>query len=395
MVAVRKPAVEALDFSPALGGPLHEVLTRARLAGPNLEHLNRRLLCLAALAWLPLLILTSLDGGLFGDNHLRFLRDIETHIRLLLALPLLLVAENVAHRCIPRLMKLFSQRKIIHEEQKPKFNDAISAALKLRNSAPLEIALFVIVCTIGNWVWRNEVALDTTSWFASPNGKDLNLTLPGYWYAFVSIPIVQFVLFRWYLRIAIWSWLLWRISKLSLRLIPTHPDHAGGIGFLAESTSAFGLIPFAQSSVLAGIIAGRIIYNGQSLASFNITIFAMISLFILIILAPMAVFVPALAQARRNGLNLYGTLASSRMQHLNEKWLDHSPTAKPVFSTGDNTSLADLESSYRNIQHMRVVPFGLTEISGLAILTAMPLIPLVLTVIPISDLLTGLVKVLF
>ena len=121
----------------------------------------------------------------------------------------------------------------------------------------------------------------------------------------------------------------------------------------------------------------------------------MISLFILIILAPMAVFVPALAQARRNGLNLYGTLASSRMQHLNEKWLDHSPTAKPVFSTGDNTSLADLESSYRNIQHMRVVPFGLTEISGLAILTAVPLIPLVLTVIPISDLLTGLVKVLF
>lgn len=73
-----------------------------------------------------------------------------------------------------------------------------------------------------------------------PEGTQLHLTYAGYWHAFVSIPIFQFILVRWYLRLFIWFQFLWRVSRLNLRLIATHPDRAAGIGFLAASPLPFG-----------------------------------------------------------------------------------------------------------------------------------------------------------
>jgi len=81
-------------------------------------------------------------------------------------------------------------------------------------------------------------------------------------------------LLRWYLRLGIWFQLLWRVSRLNLRLLPTHPDHAGGIGFLGMSSYAFAPILFAQGTVLAGLIASRIFYQGESLMSFRLSIAA-------------------------------------------------------------------------------------------------------------------------
>jgi len=59
-----------------------------------------------------------------------------------------------------------------------------------------------------------------------------HLTAAGYWLAFVSIPLFQFILFRWYMRLVLWFRLLWQISRLNLHLTAAHPDREGGIGFL-------------------------------------------------------------------------------------------------------------------------------------------------------------------
>ena len=38
----------------------------------------------------------------------------------------------------------------------------------------------------------------------------MQLTPAGYWYLFVSLPIFQFILLRWYLRFFLWFWFLFR-----------------------------------------------------------------------------------------------------------------------------------------------------------------------------------------
>jgi hypothetical protein len=86
---------ETADFSLMLGGPLYQMLQRAHLMGPTLKLQKRRVLLMIAITWLPLLLLSAITGHLFGGQGLPFL---ETHVRFLIALPVLLIAELVVRR---------------------------------------------------------------------------------------------------------------------------------------------------------------------------------------------------------------------------------------------------------------------------------------------------------
>src|ERR1044071_4393119 len=89
--------IEALpsegDFSLVLGGPLFQAFRRAHLSGDGLELVRRRIVVLAAVAWIPLLVLSALEGKAWGDAvAVPFLRDVDAHARFLVALPLLILA---------------------------------------------------------------------------------------------------------------------------------------------------------------------------------------------------------------------------------------------------------------------------------------------------------------
>ena len=152
-------------------------------------------------------------------------------------------------------------------------------------------------------------------------GTRWHLTPAGYWYAFVSIPIFQFILLRWYLRLLIWFRFLWQVSRLNLRLTSTHPDRAGGLAFLGKSAYAFAPILFAQGALLAGLIANRILYEGESLLSFKMEAASLVGFFVLFILGPLVMFTPQLSRAKRRGLGEYGLLASRYVQGFEEKWV--------------------------------------------------------------------------
>lgn len=92
---------ESPDFSLVLGGPLFQLLRRAHLSDDALGLLRQRIMVLALLAWLPLFVLAMAQGqALGGDAAIPFLKDVEVHIRFLVALPLLIIAELVVHRRI-------------------------------------------------------------------------------------------------------------------------------------------------------------------------------------------------------------------------------------------------------------------------------------------------------
>jgi hypothetical protein len=73
-----------------------------------------------------------------------------------------------------------------------------------------EVLLIVVVYVVGVLiVWRNYMALDTATWYATPSVEGLKLRLSGMWYGYVSLPMFQFLLRRWYFRFFIWSRFLW------------------------------------------------------------------------------------------------------------------------------------------------------------------------------------------
>ena len=386
---------ESVDFSLVLGGPLYQLLRRAHLSGSALELVQRRALVFALFAWLPLAALTTLEGHFLGSRNLSFSRDIESHVRFLVALPILIVAELIVHRRLRLVVRSFTERGVITPDNTPRFRDAIAASARAQNSLWLELALLIFVFTGGHWIWRYGVALGATSWYAIASATGTRLTLAGYWYSLVSIPIFQFILLRWYLRLTIWFLFLWRVSRLDLRLLPAHPDRAGGISFLGKSSYVFSPILFAQGCLLAGVIASRIFYQGESLMSFKATIVSLIGFFVLVILGSLAMFSPQLARVKRRGLREYGALATAYVADFDEKWIQEGPVGEKLLGTPDIQSLADLANSYAVVSDMRLVPFALQDITRLVGTAALPILPLLLTVMPLEEMVTRLIKIIF
>lgn len=385
---------EPPEFSLVLGGLSYHTLMRSHLSGPGLELVYRRLFIIPLLTWVPLALLSTIEGHLFGGQELAFLNDIETHVRFLVALPILIFAEVSVHHQTKGIVGLFLKRQIVTSEDTPKFYAAIDNAMRMRNSVLLELALLVFVYTIGHAFWRNGTAVEAAAWYAMPDGKSLHLTAAGYWLSWVSIPIFQFVLLRWYIRLAIWYGLLWQVSRLNLRLLPTHADRVGGIGFLGRSSYAFSPLLFAQGAVFAGMLSSRILYQGHSLTSFISNIIGLIGFFVLVILGPLTMFSPLLSRTKRTGLNEYGTLVTSYAIDFDEKWV-HGGTSEGILGTGDIQSLADLGNSYAVVREMNLVPFGRGDVIQLVSATALPLLPLLLTMMPLEELLARIIKIIF
>jgi hypothetical protein len=386
------------DFSLVLGGPLYQLLRRARLADDALMLARRRVVVISLVAWLPLLVFAAIGGHLLGgDVAVPFLMDVDVHAKFLLAMPLLIAAELVVHQRMRTLAASFRERNLVPEAAAARLNAAVESAYRLRNSVSAEVLLIAVVYFVGvTVVWRQYMTLDAATWYATPTADGLRLTFAGVWYGYVSLPLFQFLLCRWYYRIFIWARLLWQVSRIELALVPTHPDRVGGLGFLATTSYAFVPLLMAHGALLAGNLANQIFHAGASLTQFRLEILLLVILMVILVVGPLLVFAPQLAQARRTGLREYGTLAQRYVRDFDAKWVRGRGGAdEPILGTGDIQSLADLGNSFAIIQDMRMVPVTKQAMLQLAFATVAPIVPLLLTLMPLEDLIKKLFGMLF
>ena len=386
------------DFSLVLGGPLFQLLRRAHLSDDALLLVRQRVIVIVLLAWLPLLLLSALEGNLWGGSTVvPFLFDIEVHIRFLVALPLLILAEIVVHRRMRPLLQQFLERNLIPENAMTRFESAIASAFRLRNSVLAEVLLIALVYGFGVLiVWRHYSALDTATWYATPSVAGSQLSLAGIWFGYVSLPIFQFLLCRWYFRLFIWAHFLWQVSRIELSLVPTHPDRLGGLSFVSGQVYAFTVLAVAHGALLAGNLANRILFLGAELTQFKAEIAVMLIFLMCIILGPLLFFVPQLAQAKRTGSREYGVLAERYVREFDSKWLrGGAPAGEPLVGSSDIQSLADLGSSFQVVREMRIVPIKRDDVLRLVVATLLPIVPLALTMMSLEELLKTLFGVLF
>jgi len=386
------------DFSLVLGGPLFQLLRRAHLSDDALTMARRRVIVIVLLAWLPLLVLSALGGrALGGSVAIPFLLDVEVHIRYLVALPLLIGAELVVHRRMRSVVQVFLERRLIPASAQPRFEAAIASAFRLRNSVLAEVLLIAFVYGVGILiVWRQYLALDAVTWYATPSAAGSTLSLAGIWYGYFSLPLFQFLLVRWYFRLFIWARFLWQVSRIDLSLIPTHPDRLGGLGFLAETVHAFTLLAVAHGAILAGPIANRIFYLGAGLLEFKVEVAVVLGFVLAVVLIPMLAFAPQLAQMKRTGLREYGTLAERYVREFDTKWLrGGAPADEVLVGSADLQSLADLGNSFELVKTIRPAPVTKEMVIQLAVTTLAPIAPLALTMMPLEELLKRLLGILF
>lgn len=387
---------EPTDFSLVQGGPLFQLMLRTGLMKPTMDLAMRRILVLCGVAWVPLLVLSAISGQAWGGVEVPFLLDIGAHARLLVSVPLFVAAEVVVHRRIKVTVRQFLDRGLVAPQDQPLFEQAVGLAMRLRNSVVAELVVLGFAVFVGYWVGQRYYVMSVTSWHMVTTEGRTQLTSAGFWYLFVSLTIFRFLMIRWYFRLFVWYLLVWRIARrVPLHLNALHPDQAGGLGFLSISMFAFLPVLVAQTAGLSGILAGKILHEGAALPQFKLEIAAWLLLLLLLVMTPLFFFIFRLGEAKRAGMREYGTLASRYAAEFRAKWIEGSGGKdEPLLGSADIQSLADLGNSFATVRDMRLVPVGRVTVVQLLLLTAMPLLPLTLTIIPLDQLIDRLLGIL-
>ena len=219
------------------------------------------------------------------------------------------------------------------------------------------------------------------------------VTPAGWWYLLISLPIVGFLLLRWFWIFLLWAWFLFRVSQLELELTPTHPDRAGGLGFLGWGLSSFAIILMGISIVLSGSFAREIIHRGASFNDLKYHLVVFVVLAIAVVHAPLLAFTGRLARCRFRGLLDFGSLIGEHDRTFDEKWvMPLEPARRSLLGSPDVMSLAALAEAFDHVERMQLIPFDRMALVVLVLAALIPMIPLLGTVVGLTEILSMLGK---
>jgi hypothetical protein len=388
------------------GGVVSSDVVEAAASADVLERLSRiehgdprgrvRLALVLSLAtWLPLVLLALLQGvALPGTVKQPFFQDITPHVRFLFALPLLVIAEVVIG---PRLVEVGSQfvaSALVTDADLPRFEAIVASAVKLRESRLTELLLLAVAYLTTATVIGRELGTDISpSWLGGMGPSGIHLTLTGWFYVAVSVPIYQFILFRWLLRLMHWAGFMFRMSSLDLKLLPTHADRMAGLGFIGEAIPPTSLVVLAGSSVLSSAILTQVLYWGAKPKELIVGFAAFVVTVLLAFLAPFLVFTPKLILAKRNGLKAYRALATRYAQSFDSKWVSGAAEpSEPLLGSQDIQSLADMGNNFDRVKSMKVFPIGPSDLWEILLAMLLPGIFILFTQVSLEEVIHMLLK---
>ena len=369
-------------------GPSFRMAQRFGFNRPDRPRRIRKILLLILVTWVPLVLLSLVAGHAFGNRvAVTLLRDPVILSRFLFVLPLLALAEIVVERSLGVQARQFLASGVVPAGEAVKLEAAKAEALRLRESVVAEgviVVLAVAIAIIAQVVIR--FGSEESTWKRS----DAGITLAGWWYILVSLPILFFFLLRWLWIFLLWSRFLFRISRLGLELTPTHPDRAGGLGFLGWGLASFGLVLMAISAVLSGSLAYEIVHRGSSLNILKYHIMIFVVLAIVILHAPLIVFTGRLARCRFRGLLDFGSLIGDHDRAFNEKWLKSQGSS--LLGSAHMGSLTDMSTAYEQVERMQLLPWDKQALIVLVAAALIPMVPLLGTVTVLTEILSKLGK---
>jgi len=394
MSAIRSSIAD--DFSLVIGAPFYRLLIRLGLVRRDAPHLVRRILVSVLLTWVPLLLLSLLQGVAFGDHVMMpFLYDFAAYTKFLIALPLLIVAEVVIDPRLNRVVNHFVNSDLLPEEEIPAFERVLQDVSRLRDSSLAEALIFLLAFAPlflafepATWSGRG-----VSTWHLITSGSETHLSMAALWYIFIATAIFRFIIYRWLWRLFVWATLLQRVTRLGLKLLPTHPDRAAGLGFVAAGQIRFGILPFAGGSVIAATMCNALRYEGVSIRSLYLPMIAYVVFALVLLLGPLFLLTPRLRGVRLQGLLDYGALANRYVQSFDTKWVHgQPPDEERLLGSEDVVALADTANSFNVVQEMRIVPIFKTTMIIAVTHAAAPFLPLLFLATPVNEIVGTLLK---
>ena len=391
--SIHSSATSDDDLSLFGGGPFYRLQVLLHLIGvPTSDiprrslYLPRRIVFSLAVCWLPLVIITAL---LHREALPELLKDYLVYSRVVIAIPVLLTGQLMMEDRFRIIVNHTRDARLLSDEGRRELDRVISMLARLRDSALPELLILILVFADLLVIGPGRLATGP-AWAASRAGGTTQLTAAGWYYLLVSVAVYQFLILLSLLKWLAWSFFLYRMSRLDLKLIATHSDLQGGLGFLGLAPTAFIPIAVAVSTPIGAVWREQILHEDVRLVSFTLPAVILVALIFMLELGPLCFFIPKLELLRKMSKLEYGALSQRRVVEFHERWiLNQSGQEEQPFVPGV-AMLADLATCYTNIRRMQPLPVDKTTLIALALAVLIPLFPVVLAEIPLSVILRAL-----
>lgn len=339
-------------------------------------------LALGVIPWLILMVLALIEGA----GHQVFSPSvIGVHARLLLAIPLFFLCESLLAPRLDMFVRTIVRSEVVPPHVQPALEAEIARIHRWKNSWVPDAASLLAAVVLS--VFASQLHISGTTAAYDPSRAATEMMMAGQWYLVVCLTLFRFLMIRWLWRLGLWCFFLWRVSKLDLQLMPTHPDQTAGLGYLEVVHAHFTPLILAISVVQAAMLAEEL---STGLARFE-AIYPALALVLVVVavlfLGPLFILTPRLWACRVKGLSDYMVFGSGYVNGFNKKWLGApGPDREPLLGTSDLQSLADLGNSISVVRNMRVVPISLLLLKDYVLTALLPFLPLLLFKYPVADL---------
>jgi hypothetical protein len=373
------------DYAFASGGILWKVFDRSRFEARSLQKKVFIVFVLILLCWIPLAALSYLKLG-WDQFYLLFLRDIATHVRFLLVLPILLFARRSVNISFNNTIHFFYETKIVDRENANEFEHVLTRMEKWRSSKIVDFLIVLLVYSAFYLQGHNRINEHST--YAPWLMVDDKITNAGWWYVFFSLPILQILLYRWLYTIVIWIIFLKNLSKVHLHLSALHPDGVGGLGFLQYTQLSFFPVALAFSALTAGVMNNVIIFAKASIVDYKIAIGSILLFVLLLFIFPLLLLLPLLAKIKRKYF----------MQYSLQSWpvaRDYEEQLKAFSATGEEKPDAswhvDLVGSFEKTKEMKTILVDKTLLIVFGAAVILPFLPVMAQQVPLKEILVNLI----
>lgn len=350
-----------------------------------------RILVLCGIAWLPLAVLTIIDGTFMTTNiTIPFIKDVVPFTKALVAIPLLIMADNVIEPMMAAALKYLQTSGVVPEAEKADMDGAVEKLSFLINARWIQFVLALLAILVGWKLQADYVGMWTersvTSWALQLENGEVDLTMAGTWFLLVTSPMASFLLYRWVWRFIAWSKFLYHVSRLELELYASHSDLAGGLGKLGNGQFSFGIVFMTMAALVSSELATQVIYEGEKLVDVKPVVLVFIIFSVAIIVAPLFFFAKKLFKLKRDALVEYGALQHRASRDFHQHWINGE--GEELVDSIQPSAMADYNVVYQVVSDMRIVPLTLKAVVILVVMLLIPFTPLTLTEFSIWDVLS-------
>jgi hypothetical protein len=373
----------------------------------------RRATFWALLAWLPTAVWAWMKGGFLPvEGGEPLLVHYAVNARLLIAIPLFIMAEGMMHSTLTALLPRLVSSGVVPPSQREKLRSVLTGIARLRDSVLPWLVIGAVLISFF-WLSAPKELPHELAWLGGQaggqpaggplQGADTGRAGPisggmgfgALWYLYVGRTIFLALLLAWLWRLVLLGVLFKRIAGLELSLVPTHPDRCAGLGFMARIPVMFVPVVLGISSVFASGWAHQVLYHDVAIGTLRVEIIAFVIILPLLCVLPFFSFLGLMLKTKKQGLLDYGDLISGHGRLVKERWIEGKEIAdEPILDAPELGPIADTAAPYELVAKIRPLPLNLGSLVPLVGAAVLPMIVLMALDLPLKSVLETVLKIL-